>query len=88
MKRGLYRIRGAGDRPDDIRVEADGIELPMEEPLYRARGYLPSVDDLPWQEEYLHREQSADGSGGTREATEKATREKARQEFLARFRRP
>jgi len=87
MKHGLYRIRGAGDRPDDVRLDDDGIEVPMEEPLYRARGYLPSADDLPWQEDYLRRKQSPEGLSGATEGAEKGARERARQEFLLRFRR-
>ena len=86
MKRGLYRIPGVGDRPDDVRVDDDGIETPMEELLYRTRGYLPLVDHLPWQEDYLRGKQSAEDSSGA--GTEKAAREQARQEFLTRFRRP
>lgn len=77
MRRGLYRIHGASDRPDDVRVDDDGIELPMEEWLYRARGHLPAVDDLPWQEDY---------SSAPTEATDKAARERARQEFVERVR--
>ena len=87
MKRGLYRIRSAGC-PDDVRVEDDGIEMPMDEALYRARGYLPRVDDLPWQEEYFSRGRSADSLSGATEATERAAREQARDEFRARFRKP
>ena len=41
MRRGLYRIHGMDGRPDDVRVEDDGIDMPLEEGLYRARGYLP-----------------------------------------------
>ncbi len=87
MKRGLYRIRGAG-RPDDVRVEDDGIEMPMEEALYRARGYQPCVEDLPWQQDYFSRKRSADSLNGATEAAQKAAREQARQEFRARFRKP
>lgn len=78
MRRGLYRIHGADDRSDDVRIDDDGIELPMAESAYRARGYLPSADDLPWKEDYLCREPSAD--------TEKAARQQARQEFVERVR--
>lgn len=88
MKRGLYRIRGADGRPDDVRVDLDGIEAPVEETVYRARGYLPAVDDLQWQEDYFGGKQSADRSNDTAEAAQKAAREQARQEFRARFRDP
>ena len=52
MRCGLYRIRGLDGAPADIRVDDDGIEVPVSERLYRDRGYLPRVTDLPWQEEY------------------------------------
>jgi hypothetical protein len=52
MKRGLYRIHGLGGQPDDVRVDDDGISVPLEESIYRARGYKPLVDDLPWEDVY------------------------------------
>jgi len=52
MRRGLYRILGVGGLPNDVRVDDDGITLPVEESLYRARGYRPLVDDLPWEDAY------------------------------------
>lgn len=89
MRRGLYRIHGTDGRPDDIRVDDDGIETPVEEQLYRSRGYSPPVEDLPWQEDRLKRSSSAAASDrGAGEMAQKAAREKARQEFLARFRGP
>ena len=53
MRRGLYRIRGIGGLPDEVRVDDDGIEVPMAEQAYSERNYLPRVADLPWQEDYL-----------------------------------
>jgi hypothetical protein len=53
MKYGIYRIRGVGGVPNDVRVDDDGITVPLEESLYRARGYRPSVDDLPWEDAYF-----------------------------------
>jgi len=50
---GLYRIHGIDGRPDDVRVDLDGITAPLEESLYRARGCQPPVDVLPWQELYF-----------------------------------
>ena len=88
MKRGLYRIRGVDDLPNDARVDDDGIEVPLEEDLYRKRGYLPPFELLPWSEEYLSLPQSAEGVGVTKEGTERAARERSRQEFLGRFRKP
>jgi len=85
MRRGLYRIHGVGGRPDDVRVDDDGIEMPLEEPLYRSRGYLPPVDDLPWQDDYLTKKPIADSGSAATDATAKADREQARQDFRARF---
>jgi hypothetical protein len=50
---GLYRIHGTGGRPDDIRVDHGGITAPLEESLYRARGYQPLVEQLPWEDKYV-----------------------------------
>jgi len=88
MKRGIYRIQGAGDLPNDVRVDDDGIEVPLEERLYRARGYLPPFENLPWQDQYLQRQPSSDSRSSSNEGVEKASREQARQEFLDRFRKP
>jgi len=52
MRRGLYRIHGIGGLPDEVRVDDDGIETPMEEGRYLADKYLPRLADLPWQEDY------------------------------------
>jgi hypothetical protein len=86
MKRGLYRIHGIGGLPDDVRVEDDGIEVPLEERLYRARGYLPAVEHLPWRDEYLTSKDSADSSAAAKEDADKAARERSRREFLGQFR--
>ncbi|HZK89052.1 MAG TPA: hypothetical protein VFC56_02795 [Stellaceae bacterium] len=58
MRRGIYRILGVGGRPNDVRVDDDGIGVPVEEALYRARGYLPSVDKLPWEDAYFSQQAS------------------------------
>ena len=52
MKHGLYRIHGVDGLRNDVRVDDDGIHLPMNEALYRAYGYKPLVCDLPWQDAY------------------------------------
>lgn len=59
MRRGLYRIFGTDGRPNDVRVDDDGISVPVEEGIYRARGYQPPVDGLPWEEDYLRQQTSA-----------------------------
>lgn len=86
MRRGLYRVRGVDGRPDDVRVEDDGIEFPVEEQLYRARGYLPRVEDLPWHEDRSGKPPLGDPDPPDGEAAAKAAREQAREEFRARFR--
>ncbi|HTT81286.1 MAG TPA: hypothetical protein VMF86_16565 [Stellaceae bacterium] len=62
MRSGLYRVRGVGGLPDDIRVNDDGIELPLEERLYRLRGYLPPVEELLWQEDFAAEKDAAEGA--------------------------
>ena len=47
MRRGLYRIFGTDGRPNDVRVEDEGISVPVEEGVYRARGYQPPVNEFP-----------------------------------------
>jgi hypothetical protein len=54
----LYRILGVGRQPNDVRVDDDGISVPLEESLYRARGYWPLVDELPWRDDYLSQQAS------------------------------
>ncbi len=53
MRRGMYRVRGIDGLPNDVRVDDDGITVPLEEAAYIARGYLPHVTDLPWQGDYV-----------------------------------
>jgi hypothetical protein len=54
-REGLYRVRYPGGLDSDVRTrEIDGIaELTIAEPLYRARGYAPSFEKLPWHNDYL-----------------------------------
>jgi hypothetical protein len=88
MRRGMYRVHGANGSPDDVRVEDDGIEMPLAESLYRARGYLPRVEDLPWREAYFAPKPSAASGEAASELADKTAREVARQDFLGRFRKP
>jgi hypothetical protein len=67
VRRGMYRIPGIDDRPNDVRVDDDGISVPVEESLYRNRGYEPSVDDLPWRDDYFRRQDSANAKSPARE---------------------
>lgn len=53
MQRGLYRIRGADDRPDEVRIDDDGIDVPISEQAYLDRKLSPPLEALPWQEEYV-----------------------------------
>ena len=53
MRHGLYRILGTGGRPNDVRVDDGGISVPVEEEVYRTRGYRPPVDELPWEEDFF-----------------------------------
>ena len=53
MRRGLYRVLGKDGRPNDVRVDDDGISVPVEEEIYRNRCYQPPVDELPWEEDYV-----------------------------------
>ena len=86
MKRGLYRISGTDGRPNDVRVDDDGIQFPVEEGLYRSRGYDPVVEALPWAEEYFS--PGTPNSGAAAEATAKVARERAREQFVASQRKP
>jgi hypothetical protein len=86
MIRGLYRIAAQDQQPEDVRVDDDGIEYSIEERIYRDRGYEPHVADLPWQDDYLNPKKYTGGDTGA--AREKADRERARQDFNERFRKP
>jgi hypothetical protein len=59
MRYGLHRVPGVAALPDDLRVDDDGISFPLQETIYRARGYKPLIDDLPWEKDYLLRQGSA-----------------------------
>ena len=82
MRRGLYRIHGVGGLPDDVRIEDDGIETPVEESLYRSRGYQPAVEELLWKEDY-DRVNARPRDGQAKALSDKFAREQAREEFRA-----
>ena len=88
MKRGMYRVHGTDGRPDDVRIEDDGIEMPLAENLYRTRGYLPPIEDLPWREAFFAPKASSASTDAAKGQADKAAREVARQDFLGRFRKP
>ncbi len=85
MIRGLYRVPAKDGRPEDVRVDNDGIEHPIEERIYSARGYLPPSQELPWDTEYLA-SKSARDSAANDPAAAKAERERVKQDFMRRFR--
>jgi hypothetical protein len=50
--RGLYRERNGWNDQDCVRVKYDEHqELDVPEDRYRARGYQPSFEELPWKDE-------------------------------------
>jgi len=67
MTRGIYRVHGLNGRPDDVRIDDDGIEAPLEESVYRARGYLPLIEQLLWREDYIvFKEKPVEGTTASR----------------------
>ena len=50
--RGIYRERNGWGNQDSVHVKYDEHqELDLAEDRYRARGYQPPFDQLPWKEE-------------------------------------
>lgn len=54
LRRGIYRIKRPSGMEDDAQVQdiGGGSEILLPESDYRARGYAPPFDELPWQGEY------------------------------------
>ena len=50
--RGIYRVRRIGGLGSDARVTDTTTVMDVPESIYRARGYQPDFDKLPWQDEY------------------------------------
>jgi len=50
--RGIYRVRRIGGLGSDARVTDTTTVMDVPESVYRARGYQPDFDTLPWQDEY------------------------------------
>jgi hypothetical protein len=55
QREGLYRIHYPGGLDSDVRTREIGgtEELTIAEPFYRARGYSPPFEDLPWERDYV-----------------------------------
>ncbi len=50
--RGVYKERNGWGTQHSVHVKYDvGEELDMSEDRYRARGYQPPFDQLPWKDE-------------------------------------
>ena len=49
---GIYRVRRIGGLGSDARVTDTTTVMDVPESVYRARGYQPDFDTLPWQDEY------------------------------------
>lgn len=53
MAKGIYRVRGPKGQHNLVCVRyEDGADLEIEESHYRAQGYVPPLEDLPWKEDY------------------------------------
>ena len=50
--RGIYRVRRLGGLGSDARVTDGATEMDVPESVYRARGYQPAFDKLPWKDKY------------------------------------
>jgi hypothetical protein len=49
---GIYRVRRLGGLGSDARVTDGATEMDVPESVYRARGYQPDFDKLPWKGKY------------------------------------
>ncbi len=59
-RRGMYRVRGKDGVSNDVRIEDDGLDMPLAEALYVSRGYLPPIAYLPWEDDYFAQKASDD----------------------------
>jgi hypothetical protein len=46
---GLYRVRGADTRSNDVRISVGSRSFYVTEAEYRQRECVPRFEDLPWQ---------------------------------------
>jgi hypothetical protein len=67
----------------DVWVDDEGLEFPMEERQYQARGYRPPLPDLPWKEDYFAPPPPADDNAAP--ANARIARERAQQEHRTSF---
>jgi hypothetical protein len=53
MARGIYRVRDPQGRHNAVCVRYEGgADLEIDEKHYRAQGYVPALEALPWKEDY------------------------------------
>ena len=57
--KGMYRKRNGWGNQHSVRVKYDGPELEVPENFYRANGWQPPFDELPWESE-----SGSDANGG------------------------
>lgn len=55
LRRGIYRSANPSPLEHDVQVQDvnGGSDMPLPESIYRARGYEPPFDELPWRDEYF-----------------------------------
>ena len=53
MATGIYRVRDPKGRRNLVCVRYEGgADLEIDEKHYRAQGYVPALESLPWKEDY------------------------------------
>ena len=55
LRRGIYRVKNPEPMEADAQVQDvnGGSETSLPESLYRARGYEPPFDKLPWRDDFF-----------------------------------
>jgi hypothetical protein len=54
LAQGLYRIRNGGRTLNSVKVRYyDGYEAAISESKYRDDGFIPALDTLQWQQNYV-----------------------------------
>lgn len=55
LARGLYRIKNGWRVPNSVKVRYyDGYEAAILETKYRGEGFVPAVETLQWQQDYVN----------------------------------